>query len=274
MSLLHQSFAIGPIGLSVERWLLILAVVIALLAGALMGARRQVSVSDSLITAVLTGIIGARLLFVAQHHQGYDGLLAVLDIRDGGFAPLGGIATAALYLLWRLWRSPKQRVPLAGAVVVGALCWGLTAGSLMLIDRQTSTLPEIPMATLDDTPVNLAELSQETGQPLVVNLWATWCPPCRREMPLLESAQRDNNDIAFVFANQGEDSVHINRFLQDQSLDLSNVWLDANLTLGQHLGAQIMPTTLFYDASGRLVDSHIGELSEATLAPYLERLTP
>lgn len=274
MSLLHQSFAIGPIGLSVERWLLILAVVIALLAGALMGARRRVSVSDSLITAVLIGIIGARLAFVAQYHQRYDSLLAMLDIRDGGFISLAGVTAAALYLLWRLWRSPKQRVPLAGAVAVGAICWGLTAGSLMLIDHQTGTLPDVPMATLDNTPVNLAELSQQSGQPVIVNLWATWCPPCRREMPLLESAQRDNSDIAFVFANQGEDSVHIKRFLQDQSLDLNNVWLDANLALGQQLGAQIMPTTLFYDAGGRLIDSHIGELSEATLAPYLERLAP
>nr|WP_027967118.1 TlpA disulfide reductase family protein [Halomonas halocynthiae] len=272
--MLHQSFAIGPIGLSVERWLLILAVVIALLAGALMGARRRVSVSDSLITAALSGIIGARLLFVTLNYSNYDSLLAMLDIRDGGFAPLGGIIVAALYLLWRLWRTPQQRTPLAGAVIIGTICWGLTAGSLMLINQQTSTLPDIPMATLDDTPVSLPELSQDTGKPLVVNLWATWCPPCRREMPLLESAQQENGDIAFVFANQGENPLHITRFLQDQSLSLSNVWLDANLTLGKELGAHIMPTTLFYDASGRLIDSHIGELSEATLSPYLKRLQP
>lgn len=274
MNLLHQSLAIGPIGLSVERWLLILAVVLALLAGALMGARRRVTVSDSLTTALLIGVVGARLLFVAQYHQRYDGLLAMLDIRDGGFAPLGGVIAAALYLAWRLWRSPRQRGPLAGAVLVGVISWGLTAGSLMLIDHQTSTLPEVPMATLDGAPVSLTGLAERTSQPMVVNLWATWCPPCRREMPILERAQSEHGDIAFVFANQGENSTHVRRFIEDEALDLDNVWLDANLALGVQLGAQIMPTTLFYDADGRLIDSHIGELSRASLAPYLERLKP
>src|SRR5690606_40886240 len=42
------------------------------------------------------------------------------------------------------------------------------------------------------------------GQPTVVNLWATWCPPCRREMPVLRDAQQRYPDIAFIFANQGE----------------------------------------------------------------------
>ncbi|HSH47686.1 MAG TPA: TlpA disulfide reductase family protein [Halomonas sp.] len=272
MSLLHQSLAVGPIGLSVERWLLILAVVLALLAGALMGARRRVSVSDSLTTALLVGVVGARLLFVAQYHQRYDGLLAMLDIRDGGFAPLGGVIAAALYLAWRLWRSPKKRGPLAGAVLVGAFSWGLTAGSLMLIDHQAGSLPEVPMATLDGESTSLTGLAERTSQPLVVNLWATWCPPCRREMPLLESAQREHDDIAFVFANQGESSVHVRRFLDAETLNLDNVWLDPSLALGTQLGAQIMPTTLFFDADGRLIDSHIGELSRASLAPYLERL--
>lgn len=274
MSLLHQSFAIGPIGLSVERWLLILSVLLAMLAGALMGARRRVTVSDSLTTALLVGVIGARLLFVAQYHQRYDSLLAMLDIRDGGFAPLGGAIAAALYLAWRLWRSPKQRGPLAGAVLVGVLSWGLTAGSLMMIDQQVRTLPDVPMATLDGAPVSLTDLAERTSQPIVVNLWATWCPPCRREMPILESAQREHGDIAFVFANQGENSAHVRRFIEDEALELGNLWLDNNLALGEQLGAQVMPTTLFFDASGRLIDSHIGELSQASLAPYLERLTP
>lgn len=274
MSLLHQSLAIGPIGLSVERWLLILSALLALLAGALMGARRRVAVGDSLTSALLIGVVGARVLFIIQYHGRYDGTLAMLDIRDGGFAPLGGVIAAALYLAWRLWRSPRQRGPLTGAVLVGVLSWGLTAGSLMMIDRQVNTLPEVPMATLEGEPVSLTGLAERRSQPMVVNLWATWCPPCRREMPILESAQREHESIDFVFANQGENSVHIRRFMEDEALDLDNVWLDANLALGEQLGAQIMPTTLFFNADGRLIDSHIGELSRASLAPYLERLTP
>src|SRR3546814_7473677 len=65
-----------------------------------------------------------------------------------------------------------------------------------------------------------------TGEPMVVNLWATWCPPCRREMPVLAKAQEERGDVTFVFVNQGESESEIRDYLRESHLQLSNVLLD------------------------------------------------
>ncbi|HAQ27862.1 MAG TPA: peroxiredoxin, partial [Pseudomonas sp.] len=116
-------------------------------------------------------------------------------------------------------------------------------------------------------------LQDFVGKPLVVNLWATWCPPCRREMPVLAEAQRTESDVTFLFVNQGEGERVIADFLDTEGLGLENVLLDTGGRLGQHVGSTALPTTLFYDAEGRQVGSHLGELSRASLARALERLT-
>ena len=107
---------------------------------------------------------------------------------------------------------------------------------------------------------------------MVVNLWASWCPPCRREMPVLAAAQQRETGVMFVFANQGEDAATAQRYLGDSALHLANVLLDSGTELGRTVGSTALPTTLFYDAGGRLVDTHLGELSAASLASKLNQL--
>jgi len=119
------------------------------------------------------------------------------------------------------------------------------------------------------TPIDLSALR---GQQVVINFWATWCPPCRREMPVLAEAQRLYPQVTFVFANQGEGAGEVHTFLASQTLQLDNVLLDSGGRLGQLVGSRALPTTLFYDAEGRQVGSHLGELSSASLARALETL--
>ena len=114
------------------------------------------------------------------------------------------------------------------------------------------------------------QLSSYQGGPLVINLWATWCPPCRREMPVLQKAQTQNQDVTFLFVNQGESMQSVSTFLETQGLNLNNVLFDSGGQLGQKVGSMALPTTLFYSPQGRLLSSHLGELSEASLARALE----
>ena len=101
-----------------------------------------------------------------------------------------------------------------------------------------------------------------TGRPTVVDLWASWCQPCRREMPVLGRAQAASPDVDFVFINQGEAPARVLRYRQDENLRLRNVLLDASGTAGRAFDQQGLPTTLFFDARGRLVSARIGALSE------------
>jgi YD repeat-containing protein len=270
--MLQQSVALGPMGFSIHQLLIGLAFLLALLAGTLLGRRHRVPVSDTLFTLLLVAFIGARLIFVVRYWDEYDGLLAGLDIRDGGFDILGGIVIGLGYAGWALWRSPRQRVPLSGALLAGGLVWGLIAGSATLIEHQSRPLPNVALTTRSGEKINLPQMSQASQQPMVVNLWASWCPPCIREIPVFEEAQKNETDVTFVFVNQGESPAHIDAFMDEHGFSLDNVWLDPRNAVGQATGAHAMPTTLYYDANGQLVSTHFGELSSATLRRGLERL--
>ncbi|WIX32634.1 redoxin family protein [Salinicola sp. JS01] len=274
MNSLDRSIALGPLGVSLGQLLLVVAMIVALIVGAWMGRRRQISVGDVLFNALLIGVIGARIVFVARYWQSYDTFWSWLDIRDRGFEPLAGLVIAFIYLAWRFWRQPAMRRPLGAAVLSGALAWSMTAGALTLMTPRGASLPSTPLANLDGSPVALPTVLQASDRPMVVNLWASWCPPCRREMPMLEQAQREREDVSFVFVNQGESVDAIETFLQRESLSLDHLYRDPNVTFGRKVGAVAMPTTLYYDADGQLVDTHFGELSRATLDRSLERFTP
>lgn len=270
--MLQQSIAIGPMGFSLHQLIIGLAFLLALLAGALIGQRHRVSVSDTLFTVLFVALIAARAVFVVRYWGEYEGVLDRLDIRDGGFDIVGGLVAALGYAAWALWRSPRQRIPLGGALMVGGLTWGLIVGGSLLIEQQSRPLPDVALTTRDGTPTTLAQLAEQQQQPMVVNLWASWCPPCIREMPVFEDAQQAEQDITFVFVNQGESAQQIEAFMSQHAFSLENVWQDPNNALGQATGAHAMPTTLYYNAEGQLVNTHFGELSRATLTQGLERL--
>jgi thiol-disulfide isomerase/thioredoxin len=110
------------------------------------------------------------------------------------------------------------------------------------------------------------------GRPVVVNLWATWCGPCRQEMPTLAAAQQQHPSVGFLFVNQGETAATVRAYLAANGLLLQDVLLDARSALGPAVGSGGLPTTLFYDARGRLIDAHFGVLNAPALEARLQRL--
>ena len=78
--------------------------------------------------------------------------------------------------------------------------------------------------------------------------------------------------ITFLFVNQGESAALVSEFLAAQQLSLGHLLLDEQVKLGQLVGSRALPTTLFYDAEGRQIGSHLGELSHASLERALARL--
>lgn len=264
------SVGVGPLSLSIEHVLLILAFVVALIVGAIAGRKQKTPISGSLADIFLVAMVSARIGFVVRYFEHYENdWLGMIDIRDGGFDMVTGLVVALVFSAWLMWRRASTRRALGTAVVAGVVTWGFTTGAIALINQQTSGLPDVALTDMQERPVTLEDIA--AGQPMVVNLWATWCPPCIREMPVLEEAQQRYPQIRFVFANQGEHPETINRFLDEQALELANSLSDRAGELGREVGSQGLPTTLFYNADGELVDSHMGELSQASLARNLER---
>jgi thiol-disulfide isomerase/thioredoxin len=264
--------SVGPFALPTPLMVLLLSVAVAAVIGHLVGRRQKVSIGETLADMALAGAVAARLVFVAiWFHHYRDTPWGILDIRDGGFTPWAGVLAASSVAVWQGWRQATLKVPLLIGLLAGTLTWMVSLAVLRLGEGPTlSGLDEIPFTTLQDKPQTLVGLAH--GKPLVVNLWATWCPPCSREMPVLAAAQLQISGVNFVFANQGEYAPTVQKYLAANQLGLANVLLDPGKKMGQQLGSMALPTTLFFDASGRLVDTQVGALSPASLASKLDRL--
>jgi thiol-disulfide isomerase/thioredoxin len=266
----NPTLQIGPLALPMTALLFLGAAALGLFAGKRIGARSGVDAEPAVLGLLLIGLVASRAGFVWEWREAYlRHPFDILDIRDGGYEPILGMVAACLYALLRVQRRRELRNPLAGAALTTLVAW---AGGMLAIGAFAAsaiTLPPLPLHTVDGRGVSLTAFA---GKPAVVNLWASWCPPCRREMPVLERAQATNHDVDIVFINQGEAPGQVIRYLQDQGLDLHNVLLDAAGTAGRAFNQQALPATLFFDARGHLVSARTGALSEATLAAGLAEL--
>jgi thiol-disulfide isomerase/thioredoxin len=264
------NFSIGPFSIALSHALLFAALLIAAGVGRFVGRRQRSNIDDVLLQMVLLSVLVARISFIALWFEQYRAApWTMLDIRDGGFHGWTGFAAAILYLAVCLWRNVSLRKSLALGALAGAAAWGIATGVLGMTER--AAMPTVALTTLAGAPTTLAAMA---GKPVVVNLWASWCPPCLREMPVLAAAQQQEKGINFVFVNQGEEAAMAALYLKAMPFALANVWLDPGSALGRAIGSSALPTTLFYDASGRLVDTHLGALSTASLASKLAQLRP
>jgi len=157
-------------------------------------------------------------------------------------------------------------------LAVGGLGWYLLAPSTKTASAQAD-LPDVTLPRLGGGEVSL---HQFLGQPLVLNLWATWCPPCRREMPLLVRTASERSDVIFVFASQdrGNAAPLVRSFLDESGLAMEWVLLDTKNVLQQKLQTTGLPTTYFFDREGRLVAKHVGEISPRILEASLAQIAP
>ncbi|MEZ2746211.1 prolipoprotein diacylglyceryl transferase family protein [Halopseudomonas bauzanensis] len=235
-------------------------------------ARRMADVSPKLAGAVLFdavfwGVIAARLGYIAQWWEDYFATpMSMLAIGDGGYSWWIGVPAALAFAWWRTRTMPVRRPVLTG-IATGVAAW-FTTGLVVGLLHHSPPLPELHLATLEEQPISL--LSYQ-GRPTVVNLWATWCPPCRREMPVFEQAQAEFPGVNIVMVNQGESAQQAQAFLESQGLTLSDVLLDPFSRTMHAVGARALPTTLFFDAEGQLVDSHMGELTMASFKSNMSR---
>ena len=216
--------------------------------------------------AVFWGLLAARLGYIAQWREEYFAApMSMLAIGDGGFTWWIGVLAALGFVWWRTRSARKLRRPVLAGVLAGVAVWFL-AGAVVGLLHQSQPLPDVELATLDEEPISLTSY---TGRPTVVNLWATWCPPCRREMQVFEQAQGEFPEVNIVMVNQGESAQQAQAFLDSEELSLSHVLLDPFSDTMQVTGAQVLPSTLFFDAQGQLVGSHMGEI---TMASFKNRI--
>ena len=218
--------------------------------------------------AVIVWLLAARAGFVitnwsqfAAHPQD------IVKLWQGGFLPSAGWAGGGAVLLWAMLREARAALK---PMIIGAVAALITHQAMTaMMPRPDVTLPTMQLIAMDGSAVQLAG----RDRPVVLNLWATWCQPCRREMPMMTELAGEIPDVDFIFANQGEEASQINRFLQNENLPDAGMLRDPQSRLMSALKAIGLPSTLVFDANGTLVVAQTGEVSRAGLLQMIEKAT-
>ncbi len=143
-------------------------------------------------------------------------------------------------------------------------------GGVWLLQPRASEVEVLPTLELKQMDGQVISLSDFKGQPMVLNAWASWCGPCRREMPLLLEAARAHPHIRFVFLNISDGPEAVRAFESELQLKIPNVLLDPEARLSDPLKIQGLPVTLLYNAEGTLIRRHIGEVKAEELKQLLQ----
>jgi thiol-disulfide isomerase/thioredoxin len=167
----------------------------------------------------------------------------------------------------------RDALILGGVAAAAALIGGVT-GALVLQSR--SGAAELLGASFPDTAGDTRRLTEWRGKALLVNFWATWCAPCREEIPLLNAAQQHNAAAGLQVLGIGIDSAeNIGEFMR--KVPIAYPVLVANAggielmrALGNRQGG--LPFNVLLDRQGRLAGSKLGAYSSADLQSAIDAL--
>lgn len=160
---------------------------------------------------------------------------------------------------------------LGGAWVVISKESGSVPGYLALTEAPMvgHKAPNFTLTTADSRPHTL---NNDMGQPVVLNFWATWCAPCRLEMPYLqEASEAYKGRIIFLGVNDGEDPSLVIDFADELSLTYP-LLLDDSRSVSLLYDVHSLPTTLFINADGTVSEIIIGTINQPILEDRIEKL--
>ncbi|MFZ5442179.1 MAG: TlpA family protein disulfide reductase [Myxococcota bacterium] len=166
-------------------------------------------------------------------------------------------------------------------LLVGAAALGLAAVGWTLLPRASAppgpARPPAPDFTLPRLTGGELQLSSLRGQVVVVDFWATWCPPCRQELPwLVRQAKRFEGRGVRLLAISLDDPPGREALIHDfarEVADLESVVLLGDLSVESAWGIQSMPTLVILDREGRELTRFVGATTEEQFASLLETLT-
>ncbi|HMO57217.1 MAG TPA: redoxin domain-containing protein [Roseiflexaceae bacterium] len=142
-------------------------------------------------------------------------------------------------------------------------------------DIAALTAKPAPPFTLETVDGRIVSLSDYQGQVVLVNIWATWCPPCVRETPRLVRVYEEFKDQGFVMlginTTYQDKRDAVTTFVRDQKISYP-VLLDLDGTVGTVYGGRLMPTTYLIDRDGKIVVTKVGEVDEAQLREQVAAL--
>ena len=144
-------------------------------------------------------------------------------------------------------------------LVFGLAVAGCSSGHVSeQVPALDKTAPDFQLQSLDGQTFSLSGLR---GRPLMLNFWATWCNPCRMEMPFMQEVYEDQKfseqGLVILAVNLGESPAKVKKFVEDNGLSFP-VLLDTGLEVAKMYNASRIPVTYFIDKDGIIKDIKVG----------------
>jgi len=169
--------------------------------------------------------------------------------------------------MWKWFRAGSL------IVVILATIYLVISADEPLDVYQERPMPPLELNALDGGTVSTAKWALETDGPKIINLFASWCTPCIKEIPALQTLRRHLPVYGIAFKDKPED---LKEWLEKYGNPYTEIGIDKGLTFIWDLGITGVPTTLLLDATQKIVYIHQGLLTEAhienEILPRLERL--
>ena len=281
-----EAFNLGPFLIPTRPLILVLSLFFAIwfsnwLGGKFLLDKNQVKHVAEYIA--WSGLLGARLGFVVLNWNAYRAApWTALYVWQPGYLYFSGVLAGAAYALWQvIKKSPELRRSFLTVLAGGYLAAGLVFTTAILsteflkqpgIPGTGDSAPDFKLQNLSAETVQLSDLA---GRAVILNFWATWCPPCRREMPLLDELQKAYGEkgLSVIGLDINESPELVKSYVN--AVDVSYpIWVDAppgtpgfdsTQEIFSRFGGVGLPSTLFIDRAGVIRRIYVGELSRGFL---------
>jgi peroxiredoxin len=164
------------------------------------------------------------------------------------------ILAGVVFLFWMGQQSRQQQGSIAQAP----------------LPQQGQRAPDFSLFSLSGEPVKLSDYS---GQVVLINMWATWCPPCKAEMPTIDQYYQAHMDDGFVVlaVNSQEKADSVNSFIQNAGFTFP-VLLDEQATVMDQYNVLGLPTSFIIGRDGTIQHTHTGQITKDQLKQYIDPL--
>lgn len=143
--------------------------------------------------------------------------------------------------------------------------------------RPLSVGQQAPDFTTHDTHDNVVTLRDYHGRPVVLNFWATWCVPCRQELPVLQATYEAHQDKGLVILAISQDIAEQKETVRSYIADLGVTFpplLDPGGSIAAHYNIFLLPSTIFINPAGTVVAVHFGPMTRPQIEKHLVAMMP
>ncbi len=170
--------------------------------------------------------------------------------------------------------------------LIALLAGGSTHYYLNSFAKPDTTAPIVAVKTVEKSPLDIAlldldgkphKMNEWIGDVVIINFWATWCPPCRREIPTIIALQDELKDKGVQFLGVAVDSTdRVRKYVKEHNINNyptlqgESAGLDFSIALGN--SRSILPYTVIIDRNGEIVERHTGEATRDQLLKHINPL--